>query len=145
MWSEPERFAAASKKLLKESAVRSKAYRGVRMEGRVASWYDARARNERDENQELARRLAEHLPAGSAVLEVAPGPGYLAIELAKLGKSKITGLDVSETFVRIAAENAAREGVEVNFRHGDAADVPFETGTFDFIVCRAAFRTSADP
>jgi 2-polyprenyl-3-methyl-5-hydroxy-6-metoxy-1,4-benzoquinol methylase len=41
------------------------------------------------------------------VLEVAPGPGFLAIELAKLGPYRIVGLDISETFVRIAADEAA--------------------------------------
>ncbi len=69
--------------------MRSKAYRGVAMEGGVAHWYDARAKKERDENQALARRLAEHLAPGSTVLEVAPGPGYLAIDLAKLGNKRL--------------------------------------------------------
>lgn len=125
--------------------MRSKAYRGVAMEGGVAHWYDARAQKERGENQALARCMAERLPAGAMVLEIAPGPGYLAIELAKLGNYNITGLDISETFVRIACENAAREAVEVDFRHGDVAQMPFESGTFDFIVCRGAFQNFSEP
>ena len=125
--------------------MQEKGYRGVAMEGRVAHWYDARARRELDEYQALARRMAERLPAGSTVLEVAPGPGFFAIELAKLGQYKITGLDISETFVRIARENAAREAVEVDFRHGDASHMPFENGAFDLVFCRGAIQNIRDP
>ncbi len=125
--------------------MQEKGYRGVAMEGRVAHWYDGRARRELDEYQSLARRMAERLPAGSTVLEVAPGPGFFAIELAKLGQYKITGLDISETFVKLAHENATRESVEVDFRHGDASHMPFESGTFDFIFCRAALQNFRDP
>jgi len=123
----------------------SKPYRGVAMEGGVARWYTARAKRERGEYQALARRIAETLPADAKVLEVAPGPGYLAIELAKLGKFSIAGLDISETFVEIASRNAQQEGVEVDFRHGDVADMPFAEATFDSVVCRAAFQNFSQP
>ncbi len=115
------------------------------MEGRVAHWYDARAQRELDVYQALARRMAVRLPARSTVLEVAPGPGFFGIELAKLGQYKITGLDISETFVRIARENAAREAVEVDFRHGDASHMPFENGAFDLVFCRGAIQNIRDP
>jgi ubiquinone/menaquinone biosynthesis C-methylase UbiE len=124
---------------------RSKAYRGVALEGGVARWYDARARKARAEKQALAGRVAELLPSSGRVLEVAPGPGYLAIELARLGDYQVTGLDISETLLAIARENATREGVEVEFRHGDAAAMPFESGTFDFVVCQAAFQNFSSP
>jgi 2-polyprenyl-3-methyl-5-hydroxy-6-metoxy-1,4-benzoquinol methylase len=40
------------------------------------------------------------------VLEVAPGPGYLSIEIAKLGNYNVTGLNLTKTFVEIAQSNA---------------------------------------
>ncbi len=123
----------------------TKGYRGVAMEGRIAHWYHARARRERDDSRTLARRVAGRVPSPSSILEVAPGPGYLAIELAKLGGYRVTGLDISETFVSIARENAARDAVDVDFRLGDAAHMPFEPGTFDFVVCRAAFQNFSEP
>jgi ubiquinone/menaquinone biosynthesis C-methylase UbiE len=92
----------------------------------------------------LAKRVADELEPGRRVLEVAPGPGYLAIALAKLGY-QVTGIDVSRSFVRIARENAMRDGVEVDFREGDAAVMPFAAETFDFAVCRAAFKNFSDP
>ncbi len=123
----------------------SKPYRGVAMEGDVARWYTARVERERDEYQGLARRIAESLPPAATVLEVAPGPGFLAIELAKLGEHRITGLDISETFVEIASRNAENEGVDVDFRHGDVAHMPFADATFDCVVSRAAFQNFSQP
>ena len=114
------------------------------MEGLIAKWYAANTRNAMDEFRELARRLATEIPAGASVLEVAPGPGYLAIELAKRGY-RMTGLDISKTFVEIARDNAAGARVAVEFREGNASGMPLESDMFDFIVCRAAFKNFADP
>lgn len=123
----------------------TKAYKGMGMEGAVAAWYAKSTRRDLDEFRDLARRLSGGLPPGSKILEVAPGPGYLAIELGKLGRYEITGLDISRTFVAMAAQNAAAEGVPVDFRQGDAAHMPFEADTFDQIVCRAAFKNFSQP
>jgi len=57
---------------------------------------------------------------------------------------RITGLDISHSFVRIASEHAARSGFDIEFRRGDAASMPFPDNTFDFIVCRAAFKNFTD-
>jgi ubiquinone/menaquinone biosynthesis C-methylase UbiE len=122
-----------------------KAFRGVPMEGWVARWYNGIARRERDETKTLALQLVGRLPAAASVLEVAPGPGYLAIELAKLGNYRITGLDISETLLHIASMNATREGVHVDFRQGNAADMPFEADAFDFVICRKALQNFSEP
>jgi ubiquinone/menaquinone biosynthesis C-methylase UbiE len=122
-----------------------KAYKGMGMEGHVAKWYAASTHKAIDEYKALARRVADELPAGSAVLEVAPGPGYFAIELAKLGGYRVTGLDISKTFVEMARHNAAEANVAVDFRLGNAAKMPLETGAFDFLLCRAAFKNFGEP
>jgi ubiquinone/menaquinone biosynthesis C-methylase UbiE len=124
---------------------RRKPYKGLPMEGFVATWYASNTRGDRRRYSRDARTVAEQTPPGGSVLEVAPGPGYLAIELAKLGPFRVTGLDISRSFVRIASENARKEGVKVDFRHGDAANMPFPDGSFDFAVCSAAFKNFADP
>jgi ubiquinone/menaquinone biosynthesis C-methylase UbiE len=115
------------------------------MEGLLAAWYARNTARSLAEFRECAKRLAARLPAGACVLEIAPGPGYLAIELARLGPYRVTGLDISRSFVRIAAANAAHAGVAVDFQHGDAAALPFMPDSFDFVVCRAAFKNFADP
>ena len=122
-----------------------KPYKGLGMEGAVAKWYAALTRKSLAEFKALARRAAEQIPPQSAVLEVAPGPGYFAIELAKLGDYRITGLDVSETFIEIARKNAEEAGVQVDFRRGNAADMPLGDDMFDFLLCRAAFKNFSEP
>ena len=117
------------------------------MEGTLARWY---ARQRGTESQveawrNLASRLTEKLSNDAAVLEVAPGPGYLAIEMARLARLYVAGLDISRTFVEIARENARQAGVSVDFRHGDVAKIPWETGSFDLIVCQAAFKNFSQP
>jgi ubiquinone/menaquinone biosynthesis C-methylase UbiE len=122
-----------------------KAYKGIGMNGALARWYARNAGRGRYEQFRMwAHRVAETAP-GSDVLEVAPGPGYCAIEIAKLGWHKVTGLDISKTFVEMARENAAEAGVQVDFQQGNVSAMPFRGESFDFIFCSAAFKNFADP
>ena len=122
-----------------------KPYKGWGMEGAVAKWYASLTRKSLEEFKALARRISKEISSGSMVLEVAPGPGYFAIELAKLGSYEITGLDISETFVKIARANSAEAGVRVDFQQGNASSMPFGDGSFDFLLCRAAFKNFSEP
>jgi ubiquinone/menaquinone biosynthesis C-methylase UbiE len=125
--------------------MKNKAYKGIGMEGPIARWYARITRKDLREVRELARRISGELAEEARVLEVAPGPGYFAIELGRIGTYRITGLDISQTFVDLARQNAREEGVEINFERGNASSLPFEEGSFDRIVCRAAFKNFTDP
>lgn len=122
-----------------------KGYKGIAMEGVLAKWYAGNQKKMMGQYKGWAKQVSEDLADGSAVLEVAPGPGYLAIELARLGHYEITGLDISKTFVEVAQKNANEAGVNIDFRQGDAGLMPFGDETFDFIVCTAAFKNFAEP
>jgi ubiquinone/menaquinone biosynthesis C-methylase UbiE len=122
----------------------AKAYKGLPMEGVIASWYTRNTGRDMRRFSDTARLVADRVRAGGAILEVAPGPGFLAIELAKRGY-EVTALDISRSFVRIARENAARSGVPVDVRHGNASAMPLPDGTFDFVVCVAAFKNFTNP
>ena len=115
------------------------------MEGMTAKWYAANTAEMMNEYVALAQRIAAQLPSGSSVLEVAPGPGYFCIELAKLGDYRITGLDLSRTFVRLASMQAAKAGVNIDFQQGSASSLPFPARSFDFLLCRAAFKNFGKP
>jgi ubiquinone/menaquinone biosynthesis C-methylase UbiE len=117
------------------------------MEGPIARWY-ARVRgstSQIDAYRKQAAQLTAGLPDGARVLEVAPGPGYLSIEMARLRRLHVTALDISHTFVEIGSENARREGVTVDFRQGDVARMPFKAESFDLVVCQAAFKNFTLP
>src|ERR1700681_3429537 len=121
--------------------------KGPEMEGLVAQWY-SRIRGTKSQIEAYrkeAERLTSTLPEGAKVLEVAFGPGYLAIELARLRRYKVSGLDISHTFVKIAGQNATEAGVTADFQQGDAAVMPFEADTVDLIVCQAAFKNFVRP
>ena len=128
-----------------DHAISEKAYKGLGMEGFTAKWYASLTLRSLDEFKALARRASDQVPPGSQVLEIAPGPGYFAIELAKLGDYQISGLDISHTFVEIARRNAVKAGVHVDFQQGNAASMPFGSKSFDFLLCRAAFKNFSQP
>ncbi|MBI5030500.1 MAG: class I SAM-dependent methyltransferase [Chloroflexi bacterium] len=121
-----------------------KPYKGVAMEGVIARWYAKNTRQGRGFG-DLAMRVSQIVPAGGRVLEVAPGPGFLSIEIAKLGKLKVAGVEISKTFVEIERANAQAVGVEIDFRQGDAANIPFADASFDFVICTAAFKNFTRP
>jgi ubiquinone/menaquinone biosynthesis C-methylase UbiE len=123
----------------------AKAYKGPGLTGPLARWYAKNTGKHIEQYKEAARGVAAELADGSRVLEVAPGPGYFAVELAKLGSFHIVGLDISQTFVRIATDNARNAGVDVEFCHGNASSMPFDSESFDFVYCRAAFKNFSEP
>jgi len=123
----------------------AKPYRGLGMEGWVARWYARTRRHDMEDFRSEARAVAEHLPKGCNVLEVAPGPGFFAIELTRLGDFKITGLDISRTLIAVAKENARAADVNIDFCRGNASAMPFASELFDFVYCSAAFKNFSEP
>ena len=130
----------------------AKPYRGLPMEGPIATWYARNAARDAVEYRRAAMRIAGALDEGADVLDVATGPGHLAIELAKLGArlgelgpSRVTGVDISRSFVKIAEENARAASVDVRFQLGNPQALPFVDESFDAVVCRAAFKNFAEP
>lgn len=126
----------------------TKPYRGILgMEGGIARRYAVNRGSEpqMEENRRQASRLTADLAEGARVLEIAPGPGYLAIEMARTGRLGVTALDASATFVELAATAAREANVNVEFRLGDAADLPFDDDSFDLAVSQAAFKNFARP
>jgi len=121
-----------------------KAYKGLGMEGAMARWYDKTTRRDMPEFARLAGRIAAVVSASAAVLEIAPGPGFLSIELAKRGLT-VRAVDISKTFVDIARRNATEAGVTARFDLGDAAALPMADASVDFVVCRAAFKNFSQP
>ncbi|MHB9291545.1 putative 2-methoxy-6-polyprenyl-1,4-benzoquinol methylase [Hollandina sp. SP2] len=125
----------------------------VGITGRAARWYDKNSReNRRAELAGYAREIACLVKSGAEkgsgkpqILEVAPGPGYVSIELAKLGNYHITGMDISADFVEICKTNANQEKVAVDFVQGNVSAMPFEGERFDVLFCSAAFKNFHDP
>jgi len=71
---------------------------------------------------------------GGTILDLGSGTGYLSIEVAKRApRLRVYGIDLSREMVKIARHHA--KGVEnAQFKFGNAADIPFEDDSIDFIV-----------
>ena len=85
----------------------------------------------RDATRDLAR-LAEW-NAGTHVLDIGSGIGGPARTLAAEFGCRVTGIDLTDEFVRTAREFTARLKLDSNitFRQGDALDLPFDAAEFD--------------
>lgn len=81
--------------------------------------------------EELAQGLG--LAAGARVLDVGCGLGGPARHLAAAHAVRVTGIDLSPSFVAVARMLAERCGLadRVEFRQADALDLPFADGSFD--------------
>jgi SAM-dependent methyltransferase len=79
----------------------------------------------------IAEKMAEHYGLGSSdrVLDVGCGKGFLLYELTQVVPGiEIAGLDVSQ----YAIENAKRE-VRPHLTVGNAVDLPYKDGSFDYV------------
>ena len=81
---------------------------------------------------------------GEDVLNVGCGPGTEALVLADMGFN-VTGLDFSTNMVDVARYNSEKYGVKYEVVQGDAMDLPFEDGSFDFIASNYALWAIPDP
>jgi SAM-dependent methyltransferase len=85
-----------------------------------------------DEYLGLAGELvsAADVRADDDVLDVGCGTGNVAITAARRGAT-VTGVDVTPSMLETARENAEVAGVDVDWRAGDATDLPFADDSFD--------------
>lgn len=70
---------------------------------------------------------------GMKVLDVATGTGNLALPAAKTG-CEVTGIDIAPNLIDQAIERAKAESVVAKFEVGDAEALPYEDGSFDFVI-----------
>ena len=78
------------------------------------------------------------------VLDVGCGTGVIALLLAELGHN-VTGIDLSEGMLKKAKEKARTFNLPVEFKNGDAEDLPFEDEAFDATTNRHLLWTLPNP
>ncbi len=72
---------------------------------------------------------AARVGAGTRLLDVATGPGYVAARAAERGAS-VVGVDIAHEMLALARRLHPR----LEFRHGDAEQLPFPDRQFDAVV-----------
>src|SRR3954464_4466741 len=83
----------------------------------------------------VAEELCEAVDVlpGQRVLDVACGAGNGAIAACRRNAEAV-GLDYVPALLERARERAAAEGYDIEFVEGDAQALPFEDGSFDYVV-----------
>src|SRR5688500_3695987 len=71
--------------------------------------------------------------AGERVLDIACGSGNAALVAARRN-ADVTGVDYVPALIERAKARAQAEGTKIDFRIGDAQELPFADGSFDVVV-----------
>jgi len=98
-----------------------------------ASYVDGPAPWDTGRPQPAIRRLAGEGAFAGAVLDAGCGTGENTLHVAALGL-RVLGVDVAETAVAIARENAAARGIPAEFVVADAFDLARLERTFDTVL-----------
>lgn len=82
-----------------------------------------------------AEAFVNRLPIqrGMRVLDVACGTGNLAVPAARKG-AVVTGVDIAANLLEQARVRADKEGLQAEFREGDAEQLPFPDAHFDVVM-----------
>jgi SAM-dependent methyltransferase len=85
---------------------------------------------------DITRELVEPCKIGkdSFVLDVASGTGESACYLAEGLGARIIGIDISDAMIERAKRKAMLQNLAVEFKKGDAHQLPFDDATFDAVV-----------
>ncbi len=81
-------------------------------------------------------------PVDARVLDVAAGPGNVAVELRRRGATHVTALDLSYNML---AEGAHRGHEGITWVNGDAMHLPFPEASFDAVTISFGLRNVPDP
>jgi len=83
---------------------------------------------------------------GERVLDVGCGTGIVAREVAsRLGTTAtVTAVDPSANMLAVARAVAAEEGLTIEWREGNAEQLPFHDDAFDLVLCQFALMFVAD-
>jgi SAM-dependent methyltransferase len=86
---------------------------------------------------------AADIRPGDSVLDVACGTGVVARTTAdRAGEDgRVVGLDLNEAMLAVAR----RLRPDLEWRQGDAADLPFADGSFDVVLCQSGLMFVPDP
>jgi demethylmenaquinone methyltransferase/2-methoxy-6-polyprenyl-1,4-benzoquinol methylase len=101
------------------------------------------------QNRRWRRAMVDAVVAADpgSVLDVATGPGGVALQLAARTRARVTGIDLSPDMLRAGARNVARSAHadRIDVLLGRGEELPFPDATFDALTFTYLLRYVADP
>lgn len=103
--------------------------------------------------QEVSRGIADSIEhcvrrldprPGERILDLATGTGWTSRLVARRGAA-VTGVDIAAGLLDAARAQAAAEGLAIDYRLGDAEQLPFEDGAFDAVVSTCGVMFASRP
>lgn len=94
---------------------------------------------------DLVKRMALH--PGEHVLDVGCGTGIVARRAAQQvgDDGVVVGVDLNEGMLDVARKKSAEMDPAIEWRQGDATDLPFDDGSFDAVVCQQVLQFIPEP
>lgn len=76
------------------------------------------------------------------ILDVATGTGDLAIAASKLQPQSIIGVDIADQMLEVGRKKIKEQHLEqiITLKNGDSEALPFDTGSFDAVMCAYGVR-----
>jgi 2-polyprenyl-6-hydroxyphenyl methylase/3-demethylubiquinone-9 3-methyltransferase len=87
--------------------------------------------------------LGERPLRGLSILDIGCGGGLLSEPLSRLG-ARVTGIDAAATSVRVAALHAARDGLNIDYRHATAESLAAAGHRYDLVLNMEVVEHVAD-
>jgi SAM-dependent methyltransferase len=78
------------------------------------------------------------------ILDLATGTGWTSRAVARRG-AKVVGADIAADLVAAARERAKAEGLDIDYRVGDAEKLPFADGEFDAVISTCGVMFASRP
>lgn len=92
--------------------------------------------------------LNSFLTSSSRVLEVGSNTGFTSLEIARIVKCNVVGIDISKSCVKEACHNLAEDIDDikrrVRFKVASAYDIPFKSDYFDLVMVGGATSFMSD-
>ena len=104
--------------------------------------YDEISRGIADSIEHAVLRLSPQ--PGERILDLATGTGWTSRRVVRRG-AKVVGVDLGEDLIRAAQERASAEGLEIEYRVGDAESLPFADGEFDAVISTCGIMFASRP
>lgn len=95
-----------------------------------------------DSIEHAVLRLAPR--SGERVLDLATGTGWTSRLVARRG-AEVVGVDLGEDLIGAARERARAEGLNIEYRVGDAEALSFRDGEFDAVVSTCGIMFASRP